>query len=164
MLHRSSIGRPACKSSTEQATISGVDCRSYGAGSRSCSLWMICKILQTAGRIIRSDSLQWRISGRLKWSASWLLRIVWIRSDERSHSFSTIKPSIEPYTAVTLSTVNLGHPSNGMEWWGSDHGNHQTMQSFLPIGKSVSREDLVLGGMYRTNPSYTAAAVQKITG
>lgn len=144
-----------------QANIRGGSGYSYGAGSRVMLIMDDLQILQPDAGFTNWSDLPMENIGQIEVVKGAASALYGSAAMNGVIHFRTIKPSIEPYTAVTLSTRIFGHPSNGMEWWGSDHGNHAIPSDNAIIfthRQKVRSYDLVLGGMYRNELSYNRSS------
>lgn len=140
-----------------QANIRGGSGYSYGAGSRVMLILDDLQILQPDAGFTNWTDLPLENVGQIEIVKGAASALYGSAAMNGVIHFRTIKPSLEPFTSITLNSRFFLKPSNDKEWWGRDQGNG-VIPSDIALSFAHRRKlktfDVVLGGMYRNELSY----------
>ena len=139
-----------------QANIRGGSGYSYGAGSRVMLILDDLQILQPDAGFTNWNDLPLENVGQIEIVKGAASALYGSSAMNGIIHFRTIKPSLEPYTAITVMPKFYLKPNNDEVWWQKDGKNIGPYEFAMNIvhRKKYKKYDVSLGANYRHLESY----------
>jgi len=142
-----------------QANIRGGSGYSYGAGSRVMVVMDDLPVLQPDAGLSNWDDLPLENVGQIEVVKGAASSLYGSAAMNGIIHFRSIKPTLEPYTAISIMPRIFMNPSDGNHWWGK--GNSIIPGEIITTmvhRKRYSKTDLSLGAFYANKTGYNEGA------